>query len=257
MNRSEGMVVTKRNMKDFWGKPARLLVLMIFISYIAGLTGCSTPAPTTEELWESAMQDAVFSEDSEIMELVTLTPEDPHVIWDESGERVLLFTWHDYDDECEPGGPVPSGGGDIWATSLGEMTAWYEEHHEGVTDWELRFAQLLGVHADEGYTCFTGFWVSPEDVIRPAYLTDIKAQMEIGYDNLQEGPYKEWFDQNILWSYFESDYPWTRLGYTYDWSGGASEYGLTEFLISESSRTEIVFSCTTDEFVLWLESQLK
>ena len=202
------------------------------------------------------MQDAVFSEDSEVMELVTLTPDDPNVIWDESGERVLLLTWHDYADECMQGNPMPPGDGGIWVTSLGEMMAWYKENHGGVSDWKLRFAQLLGVHVDEGYTRFTGFWALPEDVIRPAYLTDVTGQMENGYGKLQEGPYKDWFDQNILWSYFESDYPWTRLGYTYDWSGGATEYGLTEFLISDSSRTEIAFTCTTDEFVLWLESQL-
>ena len=234
---------------------AQIFLLAYAVPALMGLAGCGAPAPDPEELWAVAMQDAVFSEDSEIRELVTLTAEDPHVIWDESGDRVLLLTWHDYEDACEPGGPVPSGGGDIWATSLGEMEAWYGEHHEGVENWELRFAQLLGVHADEGYTRFTGFWVSPEDVLRPAYLTDVTRQMENGYDQLRDGPYKDWFDQNILWSYFESDYPWTRLGYTYDWSGGDSEYGLTEFLVPGSGGTEIAFTCTTDEFVLWLEEQ--
>ncbi len=243
-------------MRDLARKTVPALLLAVIVSALAGLMGCGASAPVTEELWAAAMQDAVFSEDIELMELVTLTTGDPHVIWDETGERVLLLTWHDYDDACKPGDQVPSGEGEIWATSLGEMRAWYGEHHKGVTDWDLRFAQLLGVHADEGYTRFTGFWVSPGDVIRPAYLTDVTAQMENGYDKLSEGPYKDWFDQNILWSYFESDYPWTRLGYTYDWSGGASEYGLTEFLVSDSSETEIAFTYTTNEFVLWLEGQL-
>ena len=223
------------------------------LSALLGLAGCGgAPAPTTEELWQSALADAVFSEDSEVLELVSLTPDDPEVIWDEAGERVLLLTWHDYDDPCAPGGPLPSGVGDVWATSLGEMTAWYGENHEGVTDWNLRFAQLLGVHGDEGYTRFTGFWVSPAEVLRPAYVTGVTEQMENGYDLVPEGDYKDWFDRNILWSYFESDYPWTRLGYTYDWSGGPSEYGLTEFLVSDTSRTEVAFTCTTDEFVLCL-----
>lgn len=242
-------------MKNMTKRFAPILLLVFTVPALMGIAGCGSPTPTAEDLWAAAMQDAVFSEDSEVAELVTLTPEDPYVIWDEGGERVLLLTWHDYDDACEPGGPVPSGGGEIWATSLGEMTAWYREHHDGVVDWNLRFAQLLGVHANEGYTRFTGFWVSPEDVIRPAYVTDVTLQMENGYDQLQEGLYKDWFDQNILWSYFESDYPWTRLGYTYDWSGGASEYGLTEFLISDSSQTEVAFTCTTNAFVLWLEDQ--
>lgn len=236
-------------------KAARRFIPALMIPPLLVLAGCDTAQPDMGQLWQSAVADAVFSGDDEVMELVTLTPNDPEVIWDETGKRVLLLTWHDYDDPCTPGSRMPSGIGDIWATSLGEMAAWYGEHHRGVTDWSLRFAQLLGVHADEGYTRFTGFWVSPEDVIRPAYVTDVTAQMENGYDKLPEGPYKDWFDQNILWSYFESDYPWTRLGYTYDWSGGASEYGLTEFLISDSSPTEIAFTFTTDEFVLWLGNQ--
>ena len=219
------------------------------------LTGCGKAAGDTDTLWKSAMTDAVFSEDEEIHELVTLTEDDEQVLWDETGERVLLLSWHDYDDACAPGDSIRTEYGDIWATSVGEMQAWYEENRGEVEDWELRFAQLLGVHEDEGYTRFTGFWVSPEDVIRPAYVTDVTKQMENDYTLVTDGAYKEWFDGNILWSYFESDYPWTRLGYTYDWSGGESEYGLTEFLVSDGSKTEIVFTYTIAEFVDWLEEQ--
>ena len=244
------------HMKKSAKRSAGAAILAVSMAASLLSAGCGAAAPTVEELWALAMEDAVFSEDSEVLELVALTPEDPDVIWDEAGQRVLLLTWHDYDDACAPGGAMPSGMGDIWATSVGEMIEWYRSNGQGVGDWTLRFAQLLGVHGDEGYTRFTGFWVSPEDVIRPAYVTDPTEQMENDYALVPEGPYKDWFDQNILWSYFESDYPWTRLGYTYDWSGGASEYGLTEFLVSDGSRTEIAFTCQTEAFVHWLESQL-
>lgn len=201
------------------------------------------------------MADAVFSEDGEIQKLVTLTKDDDQVIWDEAGERVLLLSWHDYDDACEPGDSIRTEYGDIWAVSVGEMQAWYAQNHGGVENWDLRFAQLLGVHEDEGYTRFTAFWVSPEDVIRPAYVADVTKQMENDYAIVTDETYKEWFDGNILWSYFESDYPWTRLGYTYDWNGGESEYGLTEFLIADGSKTEIAFTYPTAEFVDWLGEQ--
>lgn len=81
---------------------------------------------------------------------------------------------------------------------------------------------------------------------------------ENGYRNrfpvgsCHDGEWKEWFDANILFSYFESDYPWTRLGYTYDW-GGTQEYGLTEFLVRDPSKTEIAFTYTTAEFVEYLK----
>ena len=234
---------------------SNLPVLLLFGLVLMLFSGCSgEETHSNDDLWKAAMTDAVFSEDEEIFELVTLAKESPLVIWDDAGRRVLLLTWHDYEDECVPGSAIPEYG-DIWATSLGEMEFWYTENGSDVEDWELRFAQLLGVHEDEGYTRFTAFWVRPEDVFRPAYITDVTRQMKNGYDQLTDLTYKAWFDQNILWSYFESDYPWTRLGYTYDWSGGSSEYGLTEFVVPGGTQTEIVFTYTTEEFVTWLDTQ--
>ncbi|WP_373163574.1 hypothetical protein [Agathobaculum sp. Marseille-P7918] len=66
-------------------------------------------------------------------------------------------------------------------------------------------------------------------------MIDVTAQMENGYEEITDPMYQSWFDDNILYSYFKSEYPWTRLGYTYDWSGGDSPYGLTEFLIADGS----------------------
>ena len=233
--------------KRFAGVAAGLLLSLL-------LAGCASEAAASgEELWAAAMADAVFSEDSEVMALVCLTADDPQVIWDEAGERVLLVTWHGYEEPCEAGEPLAHQ--DIWATSLGELADWYQENSSGVTDWDLRFAQLLGMPDDGSCTRFSAFWISPSEVIRPAYVTDVTAQMENGYDQITDQTYRTWFDANIIYSYFESEYPWTRLGYTYDWSGGDSPYGLTEFLIADGSEAEIAFTYSTEEFVAWLEAQ--
>lgn len=229
----------------------------IFMAFtLLALTGCAgSETLSNDERWRAAMVDAVFSEDDEVMRLVTLTREDPYVIWDEAGERVLLLTWHNYEEPCAPGDMISPEHGEIWATSLGEMADWYGKNSAGVTDWELRFAQLLGMPGDTRYSRFTAFWIAPEDVIRPAYLTDVTIQMENSYESVTDPEYKAWFDGNILYSYFESEYPWTRLGYTYDWSGGDSEYGLTEFLVEDPGKTEIAFTYTTEEFVDWLATE--
>ena len=72
-------------------------------------------------------------------------------------------------------------------------------------------------------------------------------------DGSSLGEYEEWFNSNILSSYFSSwgQYPWTRLGYTYDW-GAEDEYGLTEFLVLKNSTIEVEFTKTIDEFFDWL-----
>ena len=48
-----------------------------------------------------------------------------------------------------------------------------------------------------------------DNELRPAFVTDVTKQMTNDY-SLVTGEWKEWFDSNILFSYFESDYPWTR-----------------------------------------------
>ncbi len=229
-------------------KLCRLWMAMLLLMTLLASCGQKTNTAAVSR-WQMAMSDAVFAEDEEIHPLVTLTTEDSRTIWDDAREKVLLLTWHDYPGACDPGTAIGEYG-DIWATSLGEMKSWFIDNGEKITDWELRFSQLLGVHEDEGYTRFTAFWVFPEDVVRPAFVTDVTEQMVNDY-SLVTGEWKEWFDANILFSYFESDYPWTRLGYTYDW-GGTQEYGLTEFLVRDPSRTRIAFTLTTDEFVDYL-----
>ena len=235
------------------GRGAALALILGLALTVSGC-GENTAGEDPGQLWQAAMADAVFRQADEVRELVNLTPEDERVIWDEAGQRVLLHSWHDYDGTRAPGDAIRREFGEIWGTSLGEVAEWYGESGDGVDDWDLRFAQLLGVHADEGYTRFTAFWVAPEDVIRPAYTTDVTAGVANDYAAVT-GAYKEWFDGNILWSYFESDYPWTRLGYTYDWSGEGDEYGLTEFLVADGDKTEIAATWTTREFVTWLAEQ--
>lgn len=81
-------------------------------------------------------------------------------------------------------------------------------------------------------------WVKLEDIFRPAYVSDIKeTEMADSFSDDVSEDYKEWFDANIISSYFEGQYPWTRLGYTYDWAmDNGEEYGLSEFVVRKNSR---------------------
>ena len=98
----------------------------------------------------------------------------------------------------------------------------------------------------------TGLWVNPSDVIRPAYQPDAaKGSMTTAFPEGQEieESFLSWFNQNILDSYYYGNYPWTRLGYTYDWADNGKEYGLTEFLIKKGAQVEVAFTETTSEFL--------
>ena len=61
--------------------------------------------------------------------------------------------------------------------------------------------------------------------------------------------YKSWFDSNIIGSYFDKFYSWTRLGYTYDWADNGTEYGLSEFLIFSGAKAFVEYTYTVDEYI--------
>ena len=216
--------------------------------------------PTAQELYELAVQDAVFADEEEILPLVEVVRDSDKVTWNEAGDRILLLSWHRYPDSYPAGEEVAFQWGEVWAFTDREIVRRYKEEKNSVTDWTLRLEQLIGLPPEKGYTHFSAFWVDPADVIRPAYVTDITGQMKNTFDAEPSGDafskwYGEWYDGNIVWSYFDSAYPWTRLGYTYDWADNGTEYGLSEFLILPNSKATVAFTLSNEDFLAWLGEQ--
>ncbi|MBP1557916.1 MAG: hypothetical protein J6A76_08395 [Oscillospiraceae bacterium] len=230
-----------------------IIIIVLFVAAASVMVpSLKTQPQGIEQLYAVAMSDSVFAEADEIYPLVTIT-ENGKVTWDENKERVLLLSWHNAPQFYPDGEDVCFDDYEMWTFTDKEIKEWYKTEGKKAKDMELRFEQLIGLPKEKEYTHFSALWVNPEDVIRPAYITDITAQMEIAPDKVkQDEQYSEWFDQNILWSYFDSSYPWTRLGYTYDWSGESDEYGLTEFLVKPGAEMTVEFTKTTEEFIHWL-----
>lgn len=205
---------------------------------------------TDEELYKMAVKDAVFAEEDEIKPLVSLTKEDKLVTWDDKG-RVLLCTWHSYPDSYPEGETITTKWGYVWTYTDKEMAS-YAEELKNAEDATMRLRQLVSIPPHKTHSTVTGLWVKPSDVIRPAYQSDAAdGRMVTAFEDVEkvDGQFKQWFDQNILNSYFYGEYPWTRLGYTYDWADNKKEYGLTEFLIKQDAEAEVAFTETTDEFL--------
>lgn len=213
------------------------------------------PAPSIEELYAAATKDAMTVEPEEVLPVLTLNPGDPQTTWNQEG-KVLLLSWHRYPDSYPAGQEVTLEWDDVWCFTDQEIADWYVSNRDGVTDWTLRLEQLIGLPPDKGYTHFTAMWASPEDIVRPAYVSDIAlSQMVDAFSEDVDPEFHAWFDDNIIWSYYHSQYPWTRLGYTYDWADNGAEYGLSEFLVKKGAKVDVEFTYTTEEFLDWLGKQ--
>lgn len=208
----------------------------------------SEKADSSKDLYARAVEDSVFAEESEIQKLVSLTKDDELVSWDEQG-RVMLCTWHNYPDSYPEGEKVKIAWGPVWAFTDLEIASHADELKES-EDAQMRLKQLISFAPDSEHTTFTGFWVDPANVRRPAYQSDpTDGSMKTAFEENVDEEFKSWFDENILWSYFYGSYPWTRLGYTYDWADNGSEYGMTEFIVEDGAEVEVAFTETTQEFL--------
>ena len=205
-----------------------------------------------DALYEIAVRDSVFADEDEIMPLVNISRDDDRVIW--NGDKVLMGLVHKYTDSYPDGEDVTLKWGDVWVFSAGEMYQWINSNSNGVNDWQERLEQLLGLPEWKKYTSVTTVWVDAELLHRPANIADPTATMQVTYrptdDEEFDTKFKSWYDSNILWSYFnETKYPWTRLGYTYDWADNGREYGLSEFIIFSGASVSVDHTCSIDEFV--------
>jgi hypothetical protein len=157
---------------------------------------------------------------------------------------------------CIEGGECPTYKYDSWVTVVPEIRNYF-----GITPPQpIRIAQLLGLPPESAtagdpneYKYMLELWVSPQDLFRPCPDTEItdttcgtvfptdmfrtldpnnKVKVSAGPDNGVFKSYSSWFNDQARYSYTmgSSPYPWTRLGYTYDWSG-SNHVGLSEFVI--------------------------
>ena len=76
--------------------------------------------------------------------------------------------------------------------------------------------------------------------VPPPDITE--TEMTDAFSEEVDEDYKEWFDSNIISSYFDGKYPWTRLGYTYDWADNGEEYGLSEFVVRKNSEVKVAYT---------------
>lgn len=206
--------------------------------------------------YNNAVIDSILAEENEIRDLVTLTKDDERVSWKD--DKVLLITFHNYPSSYPESEIITTGDWYMWTVTDGEMIEWFIENEEQIMDISVAFKQLLGMPLSSSNGYVSAVWVNVDDIIRPAYQTDPTKQLTA--DDLTGnslGEYEEWFNSNIISSYFSpwGQYPWTRLGYTYNW-GSDDEYGLTEFLVLKNSTIEVKFTMDIYDFYGWLIDQV-
>ncbi len=203
-----------------------------------------------EARYLSAIDDAIYADSEEVAaDLISITTDDARVTWQGDGEeaRVLVVTWTLYPDSYAPGETVTAKWGDLWVTVSPELK---ERLVDAGDTTNLRVAQLLGLPPGSAHSHFAELWVRPADLFRPcpdSEITDSACVLALPQD--AEDWYVTWYEHTVFTSYFPPAYPWTRLGYTYDWARGADEQGLSEFVLKQGASFVVKSLETTQEYL--------
>jgi len=228
-------------------------------SLIVLLVACA-PGVTTEELYQAAGADARVAQSAEIAtDLVAIVPDNTDLVWRETdaGCQVLMVTWTSWGGYDAAVGQSVTLSREVWVTAAPEV-------RDSVrTNWVFppaltgRLEQLLGLPPNSGKTKFVQFWVNPRDLFRPSAdpeITDHEAESEFPQSTefvTVSAAHQEWYAHQAAISYGTDGYPWTRLGYTYDWGNPVTEEGLSEFVIRSGAVVEVESVTGTEDYCRW------
>lgn len=229
-----------------------LMVAILAAGFILDYKQDTSSAEVTdlEQMYRAAIEDAMVAEDEEIYrELAPITEYNTDLQWMEvSGEKyVLMVTWTKYPESYPVGSSVLTWWGDTWVMVIPELRGFVEKNDIQDDELTLRLEQLIGLPYNDGNEYFVEMWVRPDDLFRPSpdpEITDTQAQLDFPENVSRE--HVEWF--NSLKSTTYDEYPWSRLGYTYDWGNADSDVGLSEYVIRNDSEVIVSSVSTTLDY---------
>ncbi|MFA5771340.1 MAG: hypothetical protein WC974_01225 [Thermoplasmata archaeon] len=225
-----------------------------FVGSTNQATQTPTPQLTLDQMYQNAVRDAMVAEQSEIYNnLTAITDTNPNLIWQGSGgnKTVLVVTWTKYNSSYPVGTNVTTWWGETWVTAVPEIKIFFQKRANISENRTLRAEQLLGLPKDKGNLYFIEMWVKTSDLFRPTPDNEINDTIaELNFPASADLNYTTWFNDNIIYSYYAKQFPWTRLGYTYDWGNPQSEIGLSEFVIKKNATVNVNAVIPTNEYLV-------
>jgi hypothetical protein len=232
-----------------------------FLVLAIALLGCKvqTKLMSDEFLYRQAIQNSIYPTAGKVSDkLVPITKDNPNLIWKTiSGEDyVLVVSWKQniafyktyLDSAFYNTGKYP-----IWITTAPELKQRMKK--EKIDTANRRLIQLLGLPPNSVYSYFVEFWVKPADLFRPCPDKEITdARCETCFPDQPEADHVSWMNENRISRYYQCElynqYPWTQLGYTYDWNPkNKSHVGLSEFVIGPGKKIVVKAIYPTNEYL--------
>jgi len=241
-------------------KNKNLLVLLLLVLLGAcRSTGVLHQEKSVDYLYRQSIENAMSPGPKKIdTNLVAINHQNKQLIWKtiDGEDYILVVTWKQNVSYYKPfvdSAAYNTGSYPIWVTTAPELLQRMQQ--EKATDVNRRLVQLLGLPPNAVYHYFVEFWVRPEDLFRPCPDNEINdGRCDLCFPDHTDSTYIAWVNANRISRYYQCElyknYPWTQLGYTYDWNPkNKSHFGLSEFVIGKNKNIYVRAIYKTEDYL--------
>lgn len=210
---------------------------------VLALSACATTTPAPQAFERSMYQAAVFRPEN-LRELKPVVP-------DANGE-VLVTTLK---SSAWNLGPTQLRG-PVWISLVPEVKDRCKTFPPDVLAMRLR--QILGLQPAQTVTHFVTMKARAADLFRPTPdprtdtiypCLDPVAKTDCNVFPPDVDPmHKQWMAETFLTLQIPNGWPWTHLGYTYNWAPGADPYGASEYLVKGGSNVVVTEATPIAEY---------
>ena len=241
----------------------RSLRTVVLLGLMLLWTACGGTRPVSESnpeaRYRAAIEDAQTARPSEITTALTpLVPYNESLVWRtrrDSTRQVLVVTWGGSETlPTATAGSTVTADQDVWVTAAPQLRQFCRRLDERGDALQLRLAQRLGLPPDADYTQFVELWVRPQDLVRPCpdpEVTDRECELRLPEPSTHvqiSDAHRDWFRELKQTSYGADGYPFTGLGYTYDWNPATDEVGPSEFVLRPGETATVKATYTTGAY---------
>lgn len=208
-------------------------------------------------LYQQAIEHAVYPTQAKQQKLTAVQSGNQQLIHKniKGEDHILVVTWKSKNYYPAPGEMYHTGKYEIWVTIAPELYLRMKKYKS--TDQAYRIKQLLGLPPTAQNSIFIEFWVRPQDLFRPCpdkEIDDDLCNCSFTAKDSVDMDHINWINQGRIDRFFASNlyqqYPWTQLGYTYDWHPkNKTHKGLSEFVIGKNKNIVVHQVYSTTEYL--------
>jgi len=223
-------------------KAARVFLILFSLVFLVSCFNGDDASEVAKTPWDAYNRAVVASKSPGANDICkTLNPitaSNSKLIWNASdpseSKRVLMVTWASWAGYNQS--KNMSLVREVWVSVAPELKDKLKPYNVPGSDMWLKVDETMGMPPTKREQWFVELWVRPADLFRPSpdpEIDDTEASLTFPIGTPQS--HIDWFNSQVK----TNTYPWTRLGYTYDWNNPSTKVGVSEYIIRVSSEVEV------------------